>query len=345
MITYDPDTDRIVYEERGKEYEPAWESAEKDKPYEPPPWQPPQDLTPSAPAAPQELTPAAPQAVAPKTPGEYAWGKPPVDYAGRPTYGGTYNTWVNDIINSYKAPDPGLYPELFAAWNQAHAGEPLFNAVHGLGPGGTFTAPGGKQTHYYDLATQAQYPSLNLMPPATAYFNANAPGAPSALQNMPYPTSPAVPGYPNYPGIEGLAPTGKLDYSSPAYQNAFASKPIQDAVKYFMSTHNGAKPSQAAVDELIAKYLGLEGGQFAPTVPAPWTQDKLPYPAEFPRVIGAGSLYQKEPWHPLMNRMVNFNSNFNSSAPSSVGYSPAAPAPSSPTSFGVNRLPQYLMRI
>ncbi len=297
--------------------------------------------------APNPNTPSgAPQAT---TPGEYAWGKPPVDYAGHPTYGGTYAAWVNDVIHSYAAPDPTLYPELFAAWNQAHAGEPLFNAVHGLGTGGTFIGPGGEKLPYYDLATQAKYPNLNLMPPATAYFAPTAPQLTNKTAGMTYPTSPIAPGYPNYPGAFNAAPPvsgKKLDYTSKVYNSALAAKPVQDTITKWTNAHGGIAPSQAQIDDLIVKYLNANGiavpttGGLAPTAPL-WTQDKLPNPPPPPRAIGAGALFQTEPWTVLGNRLAV---NYNPYVPTQAYY-PTAPSPYAPTSYGVNPLPRYLRRI
>lgn len=98
---------------------------------------------------------------------------PPPDFSGidvnPPTsYGGTKKQYLSDVLGSYTAPDPYGMPELFAAWNQVHGGQPLFNAA--ASP--TYKGPGGNITPYFGPEYTAPSQSYQNIPEFG--MNANA---------------------------------------------------------------------------------------------------------------------------------------------------------------------------
>ncbi len=179
-LEYDPERDKIVI----KEYNPGLEGIGD-------PWMPAGDYTPpepqwnNPPSSWDTFTPTSykgawdytgypaasflptapslavltPNASAPYTP-----EAPGFTTKAPSWYGGDTQSFISDVLNSYLAPDPVAYPDLWREWVKRHEGEP--GAVQSSG---WYLGPSGEHVPFYGAA---------YLPPESVYLP-TAPGAPN----------------------------------------------------------------------------------------------------------------------------------------------------------------------
>ncbi len=179
-LEYDPERDKIVI----KEYNPGLEGIGD-------PWMPAGDYTPPEPQwnnppsswdtyAPTSFNgawdysgyPAAsflptapsPAVLTPNAPAPYTPEIPGFTTKAPSWYGGDTQSFISDVLNSYLAPDPVAYPDLWRAWVKRHEGEP--GAVQSSG---WYLGPSGEHLPFYGAA---------YLPPESVYLP-TAPAAPS----------------------------------------------------------------------------------------------------------------------------------------------------------------------